>query len=631
VVSAPSYTGQAAGANFLDYFSLFLIEYKQKFENRKTEANTVMKTRSPYSQTVAPLMFRLLPVQILLALIGCINSIVSSLFASNVIGSVGMTVTGFYSPVSTLLGAISAMLVGGSQILCGKYMGKNLVEKMQNVFSLDLIVSCIVGGLFTAFFILTSVFDLNGFLAQDPETRPLFNQYVLGQAAGMLPTVLYSQFAAFLSLENQARRTTIASIIAIAANIGLNFLFVSGMGMGVTGLALASSLSAWLFLVVEAQYFISGKSTLRLSFRQMQWRESGEIIKIGFPGAMSTGYQAVRAVLVNAMLAAYVGSVGVSALATVNTLMSFFWAIPNGMLAVTRMMFSISIGEEDRQTLVDTMRTALYRYVPIMCAVVAMMIAAAVPLTRLYYRDVSDPVYALTVTGFRIVPLCMPLSLIYLVFSCFGQVSGKQALVYVLAALDGVVCVAGFTALLIPSMGMNSVYVANVLNGVVTTLVILFYSVFKRKKFPRSTEDLMVIPENFGVEEKDRLDLSLRSMEEVVQVSRTVQAFCLEKGIDARRAYLAGLSMEEMAGNVIAHGFTKDKKRHFVDIRVVYRDNGLILRIRDTCKAFDPATRKEIAEPDDPYRNMGIRMVYSIAGSINYQSVLGLNVLTITF
>ena len=156
VVSAPSYTGQAAGANFLDYFSLFLIEYKQKFENRKTEANTVMKTRSPYSQTVAPLMFRLLPVQILLALIGCINSIVSSLFASNVIGSVGMTVTGFYSPVSTLLGAISAMLVGGSQILCGKYMGKNLVEKMQNVFSLDLIVSCIVGGLFTAFFILTS-------------------------------------------------------------------------------------------------------------------------------------------------------------------------------------------------------------------------------------------------------------------------------------------------------------------------------------------------------------------------------------------------------------------------------------------------------------------------------------------
>lgn len=64
---------------------------------------------------------------------------------------------------------------------------------------------------------------------------------------------------------------------------------------------------------------------------------------------------------------------------------------------------------------------------------------------------------------------------------------------------------------------------------------------------------------------------------------------------------------------------------------MVYRDNGLILRIRDTCKAFDPATRKEIAEPDDPYRNMGIRMVYSIAGSINYQSVLGLNVLTITF
>jgi anti-sigma regulatory factor (Ser/Thr protein kinase) len=140
----------------------------------------------------------------------------------------------------------------------------------------------------------------------------------------------------------------------------------------------------------------------------------------------------------------------------------------------------------------------------------------------------------------------------------------------------------------------------------------------------------MVIPAGFGVGPDDRLDLSLRSMEDVIRISQTIQRFCLDKGIDQRRAYLAGLSMEEMAGNVIAHGFTKDKKKHFVDVRVVYRDGGLILRIKDTCQAFDPATRREIAEPDDPFRNVGIRMVYDMAADVTYQSVLGLNVLTIT-
>ena len=93
------------------------------------------------SRIVTRLMFRLLPIQILLALIGSVNAIVSSLFAGNFIGPRAMAAVGLYGPVAMLLGALSTMMAGGSQILCGKYMGRNLVEKMQNVFSLDMAVS----------------------------------------------------------------------------------------------------------------------------------------------------------------------------------------------------------------------------------------------------------------------------------------------------------------------------------------------------------------------------------------------------------------------------------------------------------------------------------------------------------
>lgn len=590
-----------------------------------------MKDEKPSSQIVVRLMFSLLPIQVLLAVIGSVNAVVSSLFAGNVIGANAMAVTGLYGPVALFLGAVATLLVGGSQILCGKYMGKNLVEKMQNVFSLNLMISTAAGILATAFILLTGFFDLNGFLVRDAAVRPIYNKYALGQAVGVLPSILSAQLAAFLSLENQARRTTVASLICIAVNAILSYLFMVVLRMDILGLSLASSLSMWCFLLAESLYFVSGKSTLRFTFRHVRWQDSGEIIRIGLPGAIGLGYQTLRGIIVNNLLTAHVGSVGVSAFATVGAPLGFFWAIPSGMLAVSRMMFSVSIGEEDRKTAIDTMRTALYRYVPLMCAVIAMIIAAAVPLTRMYYRNPADPVYEMTISGFRILPLCMPLSVICMHFVCFGQVSGKQALVHTLAVLDGVVCVAGFTALLIPGMGMNSVYVANVLNGVVTTLVIFFYSLIMRKKFPRSTEDLMVIPDNFGVPEHDRISLSLHSMEDVIRISRTIQDFCLEKGIDDRRAYLAGLSMEEMAGNVITHGFTEDTKKHSVDVRVVYKNNGLILRITDDCIAFDPEARRKIVDPEDPFRNIGIRMVHDIAGSISYHSVLGLNVLTITF
>ena len=87
--------------------------------------------------------------------------------------------------------------------------------------------------------------------------------------------------------------------------------------------------------------------------------------------------------------------------------------------------------------------------------------------------------------------------------------------------------------------------------------------------------------------------------------------------------------MEEMAGNIVEHGFNKDNKKHSVDTRVVYKDGDVVLRLRDDCKPFDPEQRQKIADPGDPVKNIGIRMVFKISKKVEYQSLLGLNVLTI--
>lgn len=89
----------------------------------------------------ARLMFRLLPVQILLSAIGSVNGIVSGYFASNYVGVQAMSAVGLYGPVGMLITSFSTVLVSGTAILCGKYMGQNDQEKLQNIFSLSLFVS----------------------------------------------------------------------------------------------------------------------------------------------------------------------------------------------------------------------------------------------------------------------------------------------------------------------------------------------------------------------------------------------------------------------------------------------------------------------------------------------------------
>ncbi len=341
---------------------------------------------------ISRLMLRLLPVQILLAVIGSVNGLVSSFFASRYVGIHAMSAVGLYVPLNMFLTSLSAILVGGSIILCGEHLGRNEHDRMQGIFSLNLLLSALAAAVAAVLLLGAGYLDLTGFLTRDPAVRVLFNRYLIGQAIGVLPLLLGTSLAAFLLLENREKRTIVASLAFIAANFALNYLFVQRLRMEAFGLALASSLGMWVFLLVQAQFYLSGESMFRFGIRGISWKECGAVFRIGFPGAASNLYQTARGLIVNRLLETFVGSVGISAFAVADSTMRIFWAIPGGMLAVSRLLISVSIGEEDRQTLTDVMRVMFRRYIPLMCAVCLMIILSAVPLTRIFFQNPAEPV-----------------------------------------------------------------------------------------------------------------------------------------------------------------------------------------------------------------------------------------------
>ena len=586
------------------------------------------KQKSSDYRLLSGLFFRLLPFQVLLIVINAVNGIVDSLYASNLLGKTAMSAIGLFGPLNHFLYAASIMFVSGSQMLYGRYLAQSR-EKIHGLFTVNLLVS---GGLAVLTSVLLSVAAVTGgtsVLVSGGPDLEMLNQYILGQAIGIPALVLGQQLFAFLSLENRTRRTMVASIACFVVNAVLNHLFVVVFPMGIFGLGLSSSIASWVFLAIQAAWYLSGKSEWKISLRTCRWQDAPTIAKLGYPGALSRFVEMFRCLIVNFLVLKYVGSVGLSAFAASNSLLAVIWAIPFGMVAVSRMLFSISIGEEDRRSLIDTLKIAMTKGMLLLLGIVALLILLAEPLTQLFYRDPADPVYQMTVMGFRILPLCMPPALWSLHYAAYAQTSEKKIMSVVLPVIDGMVGVVLFSFLLIPALKMNGLYISNVLNGALCAAVILIGAWIYIKRFPRSLEDQMAIPRSFGVSDDDRIDITVRSVEEVVTVSRQIIAFCGARGIDGRRAYLAGLCMEEMAGNVVTHGFSKDKKSHSVDIRVVRKEDSVILRIRDNCRAFNPSERARAMEPDESGKNVGIRLVYRMATDVSYQNLLGMNVLTI--
>ena len=591
-----------------------------------------MKKRSPAEaaneKSIAKLMFKLLPIQILIAAIASLNSIISALFASNFIDIQAMSAVGLYAPIQMLMSCINLTFMGGATILCGEHMGRNESGKMRGVFSLDIASSFFIGSLFAAILFLAGRLVNAGLFLKDQELRPIFATYLTGQAIGAIPFLMGGQLSSFLSLENKMRRNTVASLSFIASNILLNFIFIQKMGMGVWGLSLASALGAWIYFLVEAQYFFSKNCRLKFSAKDIDIKELKRIFVVGYPGALSNGWQTLRGFIVNFLLSAYAGTVGISAFCAANTLMALAWCVPTGMVAVSRMVMSVGVGEEDRASVSDVMRVMFKKFCLVNNLLAVAIIVFAKPLAHIFYKDIFSEVYIMTVWGFRLLPLCLALGSILQHFVCYAQMSGKNFLIQLLSFLDGVLFVAEFSAILVPSFGVNGVYIANILNGIFVFATIVLYSIIRNRSFPRNMEELMVMPDSFGVPEIERMDLTVNSMDDVVEISKAVHNFCLERCCDNRRSFVASLALEEMAGNIVAHGFNKDKKKHSASIRVVHKDQDVILRLRDDCVSFNPEDRLK-AEAGDQFKNVGIKMIYGMAKNASWQSIFGMNVLTI--
>ncbi len=582
--------------------------------------------REPKS-VIEKTFYSLLPMQIILVIVGSVNSIIDGVFASNIIGPMAMTAIALFIPVLKVLDTINSVFLGGSQILCGQYIGKNQLKKSSAIFSIDLVMIFSVGILVT----LSCIFlgrPVIGALVEDPEMSAGLYDYVLGYSFGIVPSMFVSQLTSFLQIERQEKRTYVGMGVMIALNIILNALFIIAFDMGMLGLGLATTLSNVVYMIILLSFYIRKQASIIFSLKGMQLSDLKDIVRIGIPGALAPFCQAVRATLLNAIMIRCIGEIGVSVFSVINTFGCIYWALSAGVTSATRVLASIYTGEEDREGLREIVKTALLKGVMLVLCAAVLLIALAPLFTLIYFRPDAGEIYRMTLVGFLLFPVTMPLSCICVMFSNYYQCLERIGIVNILTVADGVVGVVLFSFLLVPPLGMNGLWLAHILNGVLTVAIVATYTFIYNKRFPKSLNDYLVLEDSFGVCSKDRIDINITDIKEVINLSQRVIVFASEHNIDHNRALFSGICVEEMTGNIVEHGFD-GKKSYAIDVRVVYKDGSLLIRIKDNCKIFNPKEVADLFESEDICHNIGLRVASSLSKSMMYNNVLGLNVLTI--
>ena len=222
----------------------------------------------------------------------------------------------------------------------------------------------------------------------------------------------------------------------------------------------------------------------------------------------------------------------------------------------------------------------------------------------------------------------MPINGLNLIYLNYFQGIGKSRL----ASISGFICESGFlilsAAAMMPAFGADAVWLAYPISQF---LVMCYYGIVvavESRRINIHREGLwnrvLLLPDSFDVLDQDKLDVTVTRMDEVMDLTDTVWKFCDEHGCDSTRRNHLALSVEELAGNMIQHGFT-DGKPHCIEVRVLKKGDRYYVRFRNDCLIFDPLKQLRLLSDEDPTYHIGLRMIANLAREIQYTCVLKLN------
>ena len=576
---------------------------------------------------ISKVFFRLFPVQVAIVAMGSINSIVDGIIAGRFIDAGTVGVVGLYYTVVRILEAAGAVLLGGVAVLSGRYLGSGKLDKTRGICSLGFSMALFIGMILTILSFAAPQ-TIARLLGADADLCGPLATYIVGYGIGIIPQLLAQQLAASLQLERKEKLTQVGVFVMISCNVGLDILLVAVLNMGIWGLALATSIANWAYFLVLGAYYLSPKAQLRPSLKKASWKENGAMILIGLPNAILVACLAARSLIVNRVLLANAGQDGLSALSAFNMVSGLAIAVALGAGAVVRMLSSVFMGEENREGILSLLKIALTRVMLLIIALSVVFLLLAPVVAGVFFPDRTSEVYAMTRQLISIYSLCIPLCYLNIVFSNHCQAFGYGRFVNTISVMDGLLSVAVPSLILAPVLGALGVWISFPIGIVLTTLYCIVSIAVILKHRPRGLSQWFMLPPEFGSGES--LVLDIHDIKDVTQTASSVEKYCADHGITGRTGTYAALCLEEIAGNIVNHGFGADRMKHHIEVRVVIMDTCVVLRIKDDCIPFNPKEWYDmVSAKKDPTANIGIRLVYGLAKVVFYQNLLGLNVLTI--
>ena len=401
-------------------------------------------------------------------------------FIANGIGAYGLAALNFALPVFGLVFGIALMLgIGGAtKYTILKSQGDGVAAN--KIFTMTLLIMFafagifVVGGLFFAPRLAT-VFGAYGHVFTMSKT---YLQVILVSS----PLLMANSVLVCFVRNDGAPRTAMLSMASTSmANIGLDYVFIFMLDMGMFGAAFATTTANVIGFAIVAWHFARKRGALRL-VRTKITRAAAGIFAIGLPTLMSEISISVVLVVFNAIIFRLSGNMGVAAYGVIANILIVVVAMFNGIAQGVQPLISKYYGEGNGAKTKLVTRYAMLLMAAMAAVVYAVVFLFARPIAGAFNSEGNALLQQLAVAGLRVYFTGVVFAGFNIIISMYFTSTDRPRPAQVISLLRGLVVILPLVFLLSAAFGVTGVWLTFPMAELLVCMGCGGYLLWRKKK-----------------------------------------------------------------------------------------------------------------------------------------------------
>lgn len=327
-------------------------------------------------------------------------TMVDGLFVSNLIGTDALSAINLTAPIIQLVTAISTMLATGGSAVIMKKMGEQKTDEAREDFTYLILVNVIVGAVMCAVGYLAMDHIFAG-MSLSADVEGYCVEYLSRYLVFTVPILLMNNFTLYMIASEKASLSLICSVMGGILNMVLDYAFIAGFDMGISGAAIATGLGYSVTAVVGLFVFSRKKSLLHFKKPVFRFRVLAGAAANGCSEMATALVTGIITMMFNWTMLYYVGEDGVAAVTIIMYVLMFASSLYTGYSYGVAPMLSFYYGEQNHEKLKKLVALSMNVIAVISVVTVAASFMLTRPLVSVFARP-DNPVYDLAVTGNRI-------------------------------------------------------------------------------------------------------------------------------------------------------------------------------------------------------------------------------------